>query len=91
MSASTTMTIRIGQDLKDKLERLADNTRRSRSFLAAEAVAGYVERELAIIDGIERGWADVEAGRTVPHDAAMDEIDALIDDVSGAVSGAKRG
>lgn len=87
MSASTTMTIRIGQDLKDKLERLADNTRRSRSFLAAEAVASYVERELAIIDGIDRGWADVEAGRTVPHDVAMDEIDALID----AVSRTKRG
>ena len=81
------MTIRIGQDLKDKLERLADQTRRSRSYLAADAVARYVERELAIVEGIERGWADVEAGRVVAHEAAMDEVDALIDAVSGTVPG----
>lgn len=79
MSMSATMTIRIATDTKRKLERLAADTRRSKSFLAAEAVAAYVERELAIIDGVQRGLADVEAGRVVPHDAAMDEVQAVID------------
>jgi predicted transcriptional regulator len=74
------MTIRLTADLKDKLGRLADGTRRSRSFLAAEALAAYVDRELAIIDGIERGLADVAAGRVTDHDAAMDQIDALIEE-----------
>ncbi|MDB5676278.1 MAG: CopG family transcriptional regulator [Sphingomonas bacterium] len=78
MNASTTMTIRVPADLKAKLDRLADGTRRSRSYLAAEAVSAYVERELAIIEGVQRGLADVEAGRVTPHDEAMDRVDALI-------------
>ena len=68
MNASTTMTIRVPVDLKDKLGRLARGTRRSKSFLAAEAVSAYVERELEIINGIERGLEDIAAGRVVPHD-----------------------
>jgi predicted transcriptional regulator len=78
MNASTTMTIRVSVALKDKLDRLADGTRRSRSYLAAEAVSAYVERELAVIEGIQRGFADVEAGRVTPHADAMDKIDSII-------------
>lgn len=78
MNATTTMTIRVPTDIRDKLERLAHGTRRSRSFLAAEAVAAYVDRELSIIDGIQQGLADIAAGHRVSHDAAMDELDAVI-------------
>lgn len=76
---STTMTIRLNAELKQKLDRLAQGTRRSRSFLAAEAVSAYVERELEIIEGIEHGLADVKAGRIVSHDEAMAEVEAVID------------
>lgn len=79
MTASTTMTIRVSPETKRKLERIAGETRRSKSFLAAEAVSAYVERELEIIDGIRRGMADAEAGRVVPHDQAMAQIHAVID------------
>jgi len=78
MTASTTMTIRVTPDLKEKLGRLAHDTRRSRSWLAAEAVEAYVNRELEIIEGIQRGLADMKAGRVTPHDEAMDRIDAAI-------------
>ena len=84
MAASTTMTIRLDPQVKDKLGRLAQGTKRSKSFLAGEAVGAYVDRELAILDGIERGLADMEAGRVVPHDAAMAELDAAIDAASDA-------
>lgn len=40
---STTMTIRLDDAVKDRLEQLADATHRSRSFLAAEAIREYVE------------------------------------------------
>lgn len=79
MSTSTTMTIRVSADVKEKLGRLARDTRRSKSYLAAEAVSAYVDRELEIIDGIQRGIADVGAGRVVPHDDAMAEIYGVID------------
>ncbi len=83
MTVSTTMTIRLDPQLKAKLGRLAEGTRRSRSFLAAEAVETYVDRELAIIDGIERGLGDVEAGRTVSHEDAMASVRCAIKDAAG--------
>jgi predicted transcriptional regulator len=79
MPTTATMTIRVSSETKRKLERLAADTRRSKSFLAAEAVSAYVERELAIIDGIRRGLADVDAGRVVSHAEAMTEIQAVLD------------
>ena len=81
MTASTTMTIRLDPAVKDRLGRLAEGTRRSRSFLAAEAVAAYVDREFSVIEGIEQGLADAEAGRTVPHAEAMAQLDAVIEEV----------
>jgi predicted transcriptional regulator len=78
MSASTTMTIRLATDTKEKLEQIAADTRRSKSFLASEAVAAYVDRELQIIKGIKTGLDDAAAGRVVPHDEAVAEMRAVI-------------
>lgn len=78
MGATTTMTIRVTPALKEKLGRLAQDTRRTRSFLAAEAVESYVNRELRIIEGIQRGLADMEAGRVTPHDEVMARGDEII-------------
>lgn len=78
MGASTTMTIRVTRDLKEKLGRLAHDTRRTRSYLAAEAVEAYVNRELEIIEGIQRGVADMEAGKVTPHDEVTAKADRII-------------
>ena len=75
------MTVRLPSELKEGLSRLAARTRRSKSFLAGEAIAAYVARELEIIEGIERGLEDMKAGRVVPHDEAMRRIRAAIDKV----------
>lgn len=40
---STTMTVRLEPDIKDRLDRLAVSTHRSKSYLAAEAIREYVE------------------------------------------------
>lgn len=82
--SSTTMTIRVSVDLKEKLDRLAVDTRRSRSFLAAEAVSAYVARELAIVEGINEGLADVRNARTLSHEDAMTELASAIDNVERA-------
>jgi predicted transcriptional regulator len=37
-----------------------------------------VARETAIIEGIERGLADMEAGCLVPHDEAVARLEAMI-------------
>ena len=76
--ASSTLTIRVDAATREKLERLASDTRRSKSFLAGEAVSAYVQRELDIIEGIKRGLLDAEAGRVVAHEEAMAEVYAVI-------------
>mgnify|MGYP000252802334 CR=1 FL=1 len=40
---STTMTIRLEPELKQRLEQLAETTHRSKSFLAVEALRDFVE------------------------------------------------
>ena len=79
MSDSGTLTVRLSNDMKSKLATLADHTHRTRSFLAAEAIAAYVERELAIVEGIERGRADMRAGQVTPHDEVARETRAIVE------------
>ena len=43
MSQSTTMTIRLEPELKSRLDKLANATHRSKSFLASQAVREYIE------------------------------------------------
>ena len=71
MSESETLTVRLASTTKDRLGQLAAQTNRTKSYLAAEAIAAYVERELEIVSGIERGLADMNAGRVVSHADAM--------------------
>ena len=40
---STTMTVRLEPDLKQRLDRLAEATQRSKSFLAAQAIRDFVD------------------------------------------------
>jgi len=74
-----TVTVRLNSALEEKLSRLADGTSQSPSRLAIEAIQTYVDHQLKIIDGINCGLEDMKQGSVVPHDLAMDEIDALID------------
>ena len=73
-AGSATLTLRLRPELKARLGELAERTHRTKSFLAGEAIASYVERELEIIAGIERGLEDMKSGRVVPHDRAMAEV-----------------
>ena len=78
MSSSTTLTVRLRPKLKHELGKLAKRTRRTNSFLAGEAIADYVARERAIVEGIERGLADMKAGRLVPHEEVAAMLEATI-------------
>jgi predicted transcriptional regulator len=37
-----------------------------------------VDRELVVIDGIKRGLEDMNAGRLIPHEAAMHRLRATV-------------
>ena len=65
---TTTLSVRIDVQTKHRLEALAKRSRRSKSFLAAEAIAAYVETESWQLDEIAAGLEDLDAGRVVEHD-----------------------
>ena len=81
MAESSTLTVRLSNQTKDQLTTLAGRTRRTRSFLAAEAIADYVARELAIVEAVENGRADVRAGRVTPHEDVASEAHGVIEAV----------
>jgi predicted transcriptional regulator len=74
MSESETITVRLASATKDRLGQLAAQTNRTKSYLAAEAIATYVDREMEIVSGIERGLADMKTGRVVSHVDAMEQL-----------------
>jgi RHH-type transcriptional regulator, rel operon repressor / antitoxin RelB len=65
---STTFTIRVETGVKKRLERLAKGTGRSRSFLAAEAIAAYLEINEWQVAGIKRAMASLDRGEGIASD-----------------------
>lgn len=61
MSASV-LTLRLDEELKEKLEKLAQSTRRSKSFLAAEAIREYVALNEWQISEIKEGIKEADRG-----------------------------
>lgn len=59
---STTMTVRLEDDVKDRLDQLAQATHRSKSFLASEAIREFVETNEWQIGEIQAALIEAEAG-----------------------------
>jgi RHH-type rel operon transcriptional repressor/antitoxin RelB len=70
---STTITIRLEDKLKDRLDRLAESTQRSKSFLAAEAIREFVENNEWQIAEIRSALKEANAGGF----ASDRDVDAL--------------
>lgn len=63
------MTVRLTPEISDKLDRLAQETKRSKSFLATEAIEGFVERNAWQVARIKKGLAEAKSGAAgVPHE-----------------------
>ena len=59
---STTMTVRLEDDVKERLDVLAEATQRSKSFLAAEAIRTYVDNNEWQIGEIRMALKEADAG-----------------------------
>ena len=59
---STTLTIRIDPEVKDRLDRLAEATQRSKSFLAAEAIRSFVDTNEWQISEVRAALKEADAG-----------------------------
>ena len=71
MTKDAIVTVRIDSTLNRRLEALARATKRSKSYLAAEALQSYVESEAQFVAAIEEGLRDLEADNVVDHDTVV--------------------
>jgi RHH-type transcriptional regulator, rel operon repressor / antitoxin RelB len=80
MSAAdtTVITTRINAALRAKLEALSRSTKRSKSFLAAEAIAAYVEVNEWQIGEITAGVAELESGEALSETQAEERYNRLL-------------
>jgi predicted transcriptional regulator len=59
---SAVLTLRVDTKTKTKLDKLAEATKRSKSFLAAEAIERYLEVEAWQIKEIKQAIKEADAG-----------------------------
>lgn len=74
MGKTTTVTVRLPLEVKERLDRLADATERSRSWLAQNAITSYVDGQEWQIREIEAGVREADAGDF----ASPGEVEALL-------------
>ena len=70
---TSTVTIRLEESTKIKLEKLAESTHRTRSFLAAEAIKAFVESNEWQIAEIQQAITEADAGEF----ATQTEVEAV--------------
>jgi RHH-type transcriptional regulator, rel operon repressor / antitoxin RelB len=68
MAASTTLTVRVTPQVKRRLESVALRVRRSKSFLAAEAIEEFLAVQEWQIGAVKEGVAAADRGDLVPHE-----------------------
>jgi len=64
---TATITMRVRSALKKRLEKMARSTGRSRSFLATEAIAAYLDTNEWQILGVVTALSSLDRGEGVPH------------------------
>jgi RHH-type transcriptional regulator, rel operon repressor / antitoxin RelB len=64
---AATITMRVRNALKKRLEKMARSTGRSRSFLATEAISAYLDDTEWQISGIAAALASLDRGKGIPH------------------------
>ena len=76
---TTTLTLRVPIEMKERLDKLADATNRSKSYLAGEALRKYIDLEAWQIGEIQQALKEADA-----NDFASDaEIDAVVKKYAG--------
>ena len=65
---SETLSIRVDAGTKKRLDALSQRLKRSKSFLAAEAIAAYVESEEWQLGELQAGMAELDSGQEVSHE-----------------------
>ncbi len=76
-TSDAVVSVRLNLELLRQLDELAGEMDRSRSYLIAESVREFVEREYAHLLHVREGEADIDAGRALTGE----ELRAWVEDL----------
>jgi len=72
MAKSAMMTVRLTPEVSEKLDALSRDTKRSKSYLASEAIESYVNLNAWQVAHIKAALAEDEEGTPgIPHEEVM--------------------
>jgi predicted transcriptional regulator len=78
--AGTTLTVRVSPEIAYRLKKLADATKRSRSFLAAEAIEEYLTVQEWQVEAINEGLAAAVRGDGVDFEVVKANWERRLED-----------
>ena len=64
---STTITVRVDSSIKKRLDAIAKGAKRSKSFLASEAIEEYIAIQEWQIRGIKEAIVSLDSGEGIPQ------------------------
>ena len=79
MPAKPILNVRLAPETLRKLDAVAAATRRTRSFIANEALEAWINREIELIEELQLALEEGRAGKGIPHDKAMRQIDIAVE------------
>jgi len=78
MSNRSVISVHTKPETSKRLDKIAEVTRRSKSFLANEAIERYLKEEEAFIASVEQGKADIAAGRVYTTDEMRKHLSEFV-------------
>jgi RHH-type rel operon transcriptional repressor/antitoxin RelB len=75
----TTITVRIDDSIKNRLEKLAKTTSRNKSYLVTHAIKDYLEVNEWQIKEIKAGIKEAEAGHLIDHDTILKKWESRLE------------
>jgi RHH-type transcriptional regulator, rel operon repressor / antitoxin RelB len=77
MAKSTTMTVRLKPQVSEKLESLARDMKRSKAYLASEAIEAFVDLNAWQVAHIKEALEEDESGTPgVPHEKIVEWMES---------------
>lgn len=61
-------TVRLDPEIREQLDKMAEQLDRPRAWIIKEAVSQYLEREIWYLAEVQKGIDDAEAGRVISHE-----------------------
>jgi predicted transcriptional regulator len=82
MAQTDSLHIRVPQELREEIDRIAVSLDRSRNWIVTEALEQYLEVQRWQVEHIRERLTLAESGQAVfiPHDDVMREIEELLAD-----------